>query len=171
MSTNFEQDKGEWIDAELWLEEKHKVPDGKFLLGVFTVGETGQMQLKNELIIWHKAKIIPMLEKYAKMKNMKYYEYNWSYGACDDKDFPEENDTPESLGWTSGGCAVISCILGEDFRKCVFSNAPRPVTHGKMSRRRQHFVARYVPHARSASDTPSASCSVPVCKNTWKKHA
>ena len=133
---DFEEDKGEWIAAQLWLEDSNnkQVPDGKFLLGVITVGPTGQMQLQTEVTIWYNAEIISMLKKYCNKMGKNNYEYNWLYASADVKDFPDDEDTPQSLGWTSGGCAVISCILGEDFRKHVFSSTPGPVTHGKMSR-------------------------------------
>jgi len=117
-----------------------------------------------------------MLKKYYKKKGKNYYEYNWLYASGDVKNFPDEKDTPGSLGWISGGCAVISWILGEDFRKRAFNNALRPVTHGKMSRPRQHFVSLDVPYARSsasasASAAVSARCSVPLCRCTGKKYA
>jgi len=164
-SLDFEEEKGEWSAAELWLEDRinKQVADGKFLLGVFTVGPSGQMQLQNEVTIWYDADIISMLQKYCKRKGLSYFAHNWLYASADVKDFPEKEDTPKSLGWTNGGCAVISCILGEDFRKHVFNKAPRPVTHGKMSRPRQHFVVGYAPYAR-ASASATASGTAPVSK-------
>lgn len=170
--SDFEQHKEEWRAAEKWLEDSKewntrvKSPDGKFLLGVFTVGASGMMEIVNEVLIWDTSSIIGSLKKYCKKTGLNYYAHNWLYASKDVKDFPEVKDTPQSLGWPSNGCAVISFVLGEDFRKRLRSPEPMPVTHGKMPRGRKQIDMRYIPYTpkphASASEVPVPTCPVPV---------
>jgi hypothetical protein len=172
--SEFEEHKEEWRAAEQWLDDNKEwttrvdSPDGKFLLGVFTVGASGMMEIVSEVLIFHTSSIIGSLKKYCKKTQREYYSYNWLYASPDVKDFPEENDTPQSLGWPSHGCAVISFVPGTEFRKMVFGNEPRPVTHGKMPRGREKIDMRYVPYAH-ASAVAVASCAVPVHTSVPRK--
>ena len=171
----FEPDTGEWNAAKKWLEEmsvssewkskvswkkKEEPPRAKFLLGIFVVGENGKMELHKQLVLYHHQKITDVLQVYCKTFDIKYFQHNWVYASDETKDYPEEGDTPESLGWPKNGCAVISCIFGEDFRKSVFARAPRPVTHGKMSRLRKDFVP--------SADVPECKCSGVMCSPVAK---
>lgn len=168
----YEQHKEEWRAAEKWLEDSKewntrvKNPDGKFMLGVFTVGAGGNMVLVNEVIMWHHADIIESLKRYCKKKDLNYYAHNWLYASKDVKYFPQEKDTPQSLGWPVNGCAVISFVLGEDFRKSIRNPAPMPVTHGKMPGGRKQIDMRYIPYMPNphahASTAPVATCPAPV---------
>ena len=162
--SEFENHKEEWRVAEQWFHDNKELStrvnssDGKFLLGVFTVGASGTMELFSEVLIYHTDKIIISLKRYCKRQKMNYSSYNWLYASPDVKDFPEEMDTPQSLGWPSSGCAVISCILCTEFQDKGFGNVPRPVTHGKMPRVRMQIDVRRAPYARASAD-----CAVPMC--------
>jgi hypothetical protein len=167
--SDFEQHKEEWRAAEQWLEDSKewtagvKSPDGKFLLGVFTVGPSGNMVLVYEVLMWWDTNIIKSLKKYCEKKDLSYYGHRWFYASPDVKDFPQEQDTPQSLGWPSNGSDVISFVLGTDFRERVFNHSkPRPVTHGKMPRGRKKIDMSYLPFAHAPVAVAAASCPVPV---------
>lgn len=170
----FEKHKEEWRAAEKWLDDNKdwtarvKSPDRKVLLGLFTVGASGMMEEVNELLIWDTSSIVKALKKYCKTKKLEYYSYNWLYASPDVKSFPQEHDTPQSLGWPEHERAVISFVLGSEFRSRVFSNEPRPVTHGKMPRGRTQIHVRYVPYAH-ASAVAVARCSVLVQNSVTSK--
>lgn len=179
--------KCKWRQAEAWLEENKNwssdenlssvgaAPDTKFMLGVFELGENGEMVPVNGVLVTHKANIIRRLQKYCRLKGVLYSSFNWQYASPDLHHFPHEQDTPESLGMPPDGCLVISRIPWSVFNKMLASEQSLPDVLVKMPRAKNHAVsARPYPRApacaahASASARASAVCGTPTCSAAWR---
>ena len=135
-----------WRKAEAWLEEnknwssKEKLSSvwpaskAKFMLGVFELGENGEMVPVNSVLVKHKANIIRMLGEYCRLKGVLYTSFNWQYASPDLHHFPHEEDTPESLGMPPDGCLVITRIPWSVFNQRLASEQSLPAVLGKMPR-------------------------------------
>lgn len=174
LSPELLHDNGEWSVGQKWLydnaawtfaSDAYKTQADnceRFMIGVFVMGSTGQMELNATIYVKYTTKIRKALSGYCRNKGIDFLDYHWLYASDMNRSYPLEEDTPKSLGWPANGCAIISCILGRDYREKRYGSAPAPVSIGKIPRKK--IDMRYVPYAH-ASAVAVASCAVPV--NTW----